>query len=88
MDWINENIIAAGTRCLGVALWKGGDQGVIDGAIVNGSWKLVARISAVVRRVQSSFLCHYALFMILGVLFALMTYVWLKQMERITKWVC
>ena len=73
MDWINENIIAAGTRLLGVVLWKGGDQGLIDGAIVNGSWKLVARISAAVRRVQSGFLYHYALFMILGV-FALMTY--------------
>jgi len=79
LDWINENIVAAGTRCLGVALWKGGDQAVIDGAIVNGSWKLVARISAVVRRVQSGFLYHYALFMILGV-FALMTYfVWLNK---------
>lgn len=52
---------------------------MIDGAIVNGSWKLVARISAVVRRVQSGFLYHYALFMILGV-FALMTYfVWLNK---------
>ena len=79
MDWFNENIIAAGTRCLGVALWKGGDQGVIDGAIVNGSWKLVARLSAAVRRVQSGYLYHYALFMILGV-FALMTYfVWLNK---------
>ncbi len=79
MDWINENIIAAGTRLLGVVLWKGGDQGLIDGAIVNGSWKLVARISAAVRRVQSGFLYHYALFMILGV-FALMTYfVWLNK---------
>ncbi len=79
MDWINENIIAAGTRLLGVVLWKGGDQGLIDGAIVNGSWKLVARISAAVRRVESGFLYHYALFMILGV-FALMTYfVWLNK---------
>ena len=79
LDWINENIIAAGTRLLGVVLWKGGDQGLIDGAIVNGSWKLVARISAAVRRVQSGFLYHYALFMILGV-FALMTYfVWLNK---------
>ena len=79
MDWINENIIAAGTRLLGVVLWKGGNQGLIDGAIVNGSWKLVARISAAVRRVQSGFLYHYALFMILGV-FALMTYfVWLNK---------
>ena len=64
---------------MGVVLGKGGDQGLIDGAIVNGSWKLVARISAAVRRVQSGFLYHYALFMILGV-FALMTYfVWLNK---------
>ncbi|MBS0506381.1 MAG: NADH-quinone oxidoreductase subunit L [Proteobacteria bacterium] len=79
VDWINENIIAAGIRCLGVVLWKGGDQAVIDGAVVNGSWKLVARFSAAVRRVQTGYLYHYALLMILGV-FALMTYfVWLNK---------
>ena len=32
MDWINENILARGARALGVGLWKGGDQAVIDGA--------------------------------------------------------
>ncbi len=79
LDWINENIIARGARGLGVALWKGGDQGVIDGGIVNGSWKLVGRIAGLVRWVQSGYIYHYALVMILGV-FALMTYfVWLNK---------
>ena len=76
LDWINENIIARGARGLGVALWQGGDQGVIDGGIVNGSWKLVGRIAGIVRWVQSGYVYQYALVMILGVL-ALMTYfVW------------
>ena len=76
MDWFNENVLARGARMLGTGLWKGGDQALIDGAIVNGSWKVVAWISRMVRRLQSGFLFHYALSMILGV-FVLMTYfVW------------
>ncbi|MEK9802045.1 MAG: NADH-quinone oxidoreductase subunit L, partial [Curvibacter sp.] len=73
MDWINENILARGARLLGMGLWKGGDQAVIDGAVVNGSWKLVGWVAAVVRRVQSGFLYHYALAMIIGIL-VLMSY--------------
>ena len=37
MDWFNENVLARGARLLGVGLWKGGDEAVIDGAMVNGS---------------------------------------------------
>ena len=78
LDWINENILARGARAMGTGLWKGGDQAIIDGAIVNGSWKLVALVSGAVRKVQTGFLYHYALVMILGI-FVLMTYfVWLK----------
>jgi NADH-quinone oxidoreductase subunit L len=73
MDWINENILARGARLLGMGLWKGGDEAVIDGAVVNGSWKLVNRVAGVVRRVQSGYLYHYALAMIVGIL-VLMTY--------------
>ncbi len=68
MDWINENILARGARALGTGLWKGGDQAVIDGSIVNGSWKLVGWVAGVVRRLQSGYLYHYALAMIVGVL--------------------
>lgn len=78
LDWINENIIARGARALGTKLWKVGDQDIIDGAVVNGSWKLVGWVSGAVRKGQTGYLYHYALVMILGV-FALLTYfVWLK----------
>ena len=78
LDWINENILARGARLLGTGLWKGGDQAVIDGAIVNGSWKLVAWVAGGARKLQTGYLYHYALVMILGI-FVLMTYfVWLK----------
>ncbi len=78
LDWINENILARGARAVGTGLWRVGDQAIIDGALVNGSWKLVGLVSGVVRKVQSGYLYHYALVMILGI-FVLMTYfVWLK----------
>jgi NADH-quinone oxidoreductase subunit L len=73
MDWINENILARAARALGTGLWKGGDQSVIDGAVVNGSWKLVGWVAGITRSVQTGYLYHYALAMILGVL-VLMTY--------------
>jgi NADH-quinone oxidoreductase subunit L len=73
MDWFNENVLARGARMLGTGLWKGGDQTLIDGGIVNGSWKLVGWVSGLVRRAQTGYLYHYALVMILG-LFVLMTY--------------
>jgi NADH-quinone oxidoreductase subunit L len=78
MDWINENILARGARMLGSGLWKVGDQTIIDGFFVNGSWKLVGWLSDIVRKAQTGYLYHYALVMILGI-FVLMTYfVWLK----------
>ncbi|KIQ31252.1 NADH:ubiquinone oxidoreductase subunit L [Variovorax paradoxus] len=79
LDWINENIIARGARLLGTGLWKGGDQALIDGAVVNGSWKVIGRVSSVVRWVQSGYIYHYAFAMLLGI-FILMTYfVWFKR---------
>ena len=78
MDWINENILARGARALGTGLWKGGDQSVIDGGIVNGSWKLVGAVSVVTRQLQSGYLYHYALAMIVGVFLLMTWFVWLK----------
>jgi len=73
MDWINENILAAGARLLGRGLWKGGDVALIDGLLVNGSARLVGWISGVVRLFQSGYIYHYALVMLVGV-FALMSW--------------
>ena len=79
LDWFNENVLSRGARALGMGLWKFGDQKLIDGALVNGSWKLVGWVSSMVRRLQSGFIYHYAFGMILGV-FVLMTYfVWLNR---------
>ena len=79
LDWFNENVLARGARGLGMGLWKFGDQKLIDGALVNGSWKVVGWVSSIVRRLQSGFIYHYAFGMILGV-FVLMTYfVWLNR---------
>jgi NADH-quinone oxidoreductase subunit L len=78
MDWINENILARGARALGIGLWRGADQSVIDGGIVNGSWKLVGAVSAVSRQLQSGYLYHYALAMIVGVFLLMTWFVWLK----------
>ena len=79
LDWFNEHVLARGARALGMGLWKFGDQKLIDGALVNGSWKVVGWVSGIVRRLQSGFIYHYAFGMILGV-FVLMTYfVWLNR---------
>jgi len=78
MDWFNENVLARGARALGTGLWKGGDQTVIDGFLVNGSWKVIGLVAGIVRWFQSGYIYHYALVMVVGV-FVLMTYfVWLK----------
>ncbi|MGA8787081.1 MAG: NADH-quinone oxidoreductase subunit L [Polaromonas sp.] len=79
LDWFNENVLARGARGLGTVLWKVGDQKLIDGVLVNGSWKLVGWISGMVRKLQSGYIYHYAFGMIIGV-FVLMTYfVWLNR---------
>ena len=79
LDWFNENVLARGARGLGTGLWQVGDRTLIDGGVVNGSWKIVGWISGMVRWVQTGFIYDYAFAMIVGV-FALMTYfVWLNQ---------
>jgi len=79
MDWFNEQVIARGARLLGRGLWKGGDEAVIDGALVNGSARAVGWIAGVVRWVQTGYIYHYAFAMIIGV-FVLMTwFVWLNR---------
>ncbi len=67
MDWINEHIIAAGTRLVGRGLWKGADAGLIDGVVVNGAARLVGIAAGLIRQLQTGFIYYYALAMIAGV---------------------
>ena len=52
---------------------------MIEGGVVNASWKLIGAISGVVRRLQSGYLYHYALMMIVGVLLFMTWFVWLAK---------
>jgi NADH-quinone oxidoreductase subunit L len=65
-DWFNEHVLVPMARGLGIALWRGGDQAVIDGALVNGSAAAVGRLAGVTRLLQSGFLYSYAFWMIIG----------------------
>jgi NADH-quinone oxidoreductase subunit L len=74
-DELYQAVFASGSRGLGKALWQVGDVALIDGAMVNGSARVVGWLAGVVRRVQSGYLYHYAFAMILGLSALLAWYV-------------
>jgi NADH-quinone oxidoreductase subunit L len=65
-DWFNEKVLSAVARGLGFTLWKGGDEVLIDGVLVNGSAATVSWFGSVVRRVQNGYLYAYAFWMVIG----------------------
>lgn len=67
-DKIYIDYISAGSVGLGTKFWRWVDAGIIDGWIVNGSAKTVAAISGQVRKIQSGYLYHYVLVMVIGLL--------------------
>lgn len=72
-DSLNERFFAGGSRFIGNKLWQIVDVKIIDGAIVNGTANLVAKLSVIVRRLQSGMIYHYAFAMIIGA-FLLLTF--------------
>jgi NADH-quinone oxidoreductase subunit L len=67
-DELYQWLFGNGAVLFGTGLWKGGDVAVIDGVFVNGSAKVVGWFAAIVRRLQSGFIYHYAFAMIIGIL--------------------
>ena len=65
-DELYQATFARGSLLLGRGLWKGGDVGVIDNVLIDGTSAGVGRIAAAVRWVQSGYLYTYAFAMILG----------------------
>jgi NADH-quinone oxidoreductase subunit L len=65
-DWFNLEVITRLTRGIGLGLWKGGDEVLIDGALVNGSAHTVGWVGSVIRRVQNGYLYSYAFWMVIG----------------------
>ena len=79
VDWINEQIIARGARCLGYGLWQRGDRGLIDGLLVNGSARVVGWVAAISRHLQSGYIYHYAFAMIIGIMAMITFFVLIPQ---------
>ncbi len=67
-DEFNQMVFAGGSRLIGRLLWIFGDRKLIDGLLINGSAKSVALFAGVARHVQTGYLYHYAIAMILGLL--------------------
>ena len=72
-DAFYEKFFAAGSRFIGNKLWLIGDVKLIDGYMVNGTARLIGRISGIVRQLQSGLIYHYAFAMIIGV-FLMLTF--------------
>ena len=71
-DRFNDWFFAGGSRGASRFLWRVGDVTLIDGLLVNGTAKLVGKLSGVLRRMQTGYIYHYAFSMIIGV-FVLLT---------------
>jgi len=70
-DDFNQLVLVRGTRKLGSFFYDITDLKLIDGIFVNGSGKLIRWFSRVARHVQTGYVYHYALTMVLGLLFCL-----------------
>jgi NADH-quinone oxidoreductase subunit L len=76
--WFDEayqKVFAGGSRGIGERLWSLGDRALIDGLIINGSARSVGRLAGWIRQVQTGYLFHYAIAMILGLLVLLTWFV-------------
>jgi NADH-quinone oxidoreductase subunit L len=77
-DAFYQKVIAGGSLGLASGLSRIFDAGLIDHGIVNGSARLVGRVSDLTRRVQTGFVFHYAFAMIIGLVALLASFLWLQ----------
>lgn len=68
-DRFNDWVFVKGGKRLAKFLFEVADLRWLDGYIVNGTGRLINRISLKLRYIQSGYLYHYAFAMILGILF-------------------
>jgi NADH-quinone oxidoreductase subunit L len=73
-DDFNQIVLVHGTRDVGNIFYEVSDVVLIDGS-VNGSGKLIQWFARTARRVQTGYIYHYALAMVLGVLVFMLWYV-------------
>jgi NADH-quinone oxidoreductase subunit L len=75
-DELYSLVFATGARLVGKGFWKGGDQTVIDGLMVNGSARLVYWFAGIVRFMQTGLVNTYAFFMLFGILVGVSWMMW------------
>lgn len=74
-DAFNRAVLVKGTRETGELLYTVSDLTIIDGICVNGSGEAVRWFARFVRRMQTGYLYHYTLVMVLGLMGFLIWYV-------------
>jgi NADH-quinone oxidoreductase subunit L len=75
-DQFNEVVFVEGTQETGHLFYDVSDVKLIDGVMVNGSGRIVRWVAKTARKVQTGYLYHYALAMVLGVVVFLLYFVW------------
>lgn len=75
-DDFNQKVLVNLSLMTGAAFWKAGDQALIDGVAVNGSARSVGFIAQLIRKIQSGYLYHYALVMLVGLLSIMLWLYW------------
>jgi len=73
-DDFNQIVLTEGTRDAGHLCYEVSDVKVIDGVFVNGSGRLTRWFAQTARRLQTGYLYHYALAMVLGIVALLVWY--------------
>ncbi|HTM64433.1 MAG TPA: NADH-quinone oxidoreductase subunit L [Gammaproteobacteria bacterium] len=74
-DDFNQIVLVRGTQETGTLFYDVSDVKLIDGS-VNGSGAMVRWVAKVVRNVQTGYLYHYALAMVLGITVFLIYFMW------------
>jgi NADH-quinone oxidoreductase subunit L len=77
-DDLYQKILAGAGLGIASGLSRGGDRTVIDGWLVNGSARMVGRMSGALRQLQSGFLFHYAFVMVVALVALVASFVLLR----------
>lgn len=75
-DEFNQKVLVHGTQDLGHVFYDVSDVKLIDGVCVNGSGRFISWFAQTARLMQTGYLYHYALVMILGVVAFIAWYRW------------
>ena len=65
-DHFYEKVIAKNTAKLGSMFWNLGDIKIIDDFLVNGTAIRIQKLSTISKRMQTGYIYHYALMMVIG----------------------